>query len=55
MAECVLKPCKDKDDKLITLTIKAVDKTVQCSEIREDRVKLQVHTNCRQTYMQIDL
>ena len=54
MAECVLKPCKDKGGELITLTRKAVDKIVQCSEIRKDGVKekflqndsLQVHSNC---------
>ena len=59
MAECVLKPCKDKGGELITLTRKAVDKIVQCSEIRKDGVKekflqndsLQVHSKCRQTYI----
>ena len=39
MAECVLKPCKDKGGELITLTRKRVDKIIQCSEIREDGVK----------------
>lgn len=59
MAECVLKPCKDKGGELITLTKKAVDKIIQCSEIRKDDVKekllqndsLQVHSKCRQTYI----
>lgn len=59
MAECVLKPCKDKGGKLITLTKKAVDKIIQCSEIRKDGIKdkvvqndsLQVHSKCRQTYI----
>lgn len=59
MAECVLKPCKDKGGELITLTRKAVDKIIQCSEIRKDGVKdkfqrndsLQVHNKCRQTYI----
>lgn len=59
MAECVLKPCKDKGGELITLTRKAVDKIIQCSEIRKDGVKakflqndsLQVHSKCRQTYI----
>lgn len=58
MAECVLKPCKDKGGELITLTRKAVDKIIQCSEIRKDDVKekflqntsLQVHHKCRKTY-----
>lgn len=59
MAECVLRPCKDKGGELITLTRKAVDKIIQCSEIRKDGVKdkfqqndsLQVHSKCRQTYI----
>ena len=59
MAECVLKPCKDKGGELITLTRKGVDKIIQCSEIREDGVKekfkqneqLQVHSKCRRTYI----
>lgn len=59
MAECVLKPCKDKGGELITQTRKAVEKIIQCSEICEDGVKdkflendmLQVHSKCRQSYI----
>lgn len=55
----MLKPCRDKGGELITLTRKAVDKIIQCSEIRKDGVKdkflqsdsLQVHSKCRKTYI----
>ena len=59
MTECVLKPCKDEGGELITLSRKAVEKIVHCSEIRKDGVKetflqndsLQVHSKCRQIYI----
>jgi len=59
MAECLLKPCRDKGGELIPLTRKAVEKIVQCSGIRKDGVKemfmqdasLRVHSKCRLTYI----
>ncbi|CAH2000876.1 unnamed protein product [Acanthoscelides obtectus] len=41
MAECVSKPCKDKRGERITLTKKAADKIIQCSEIRKEKSNLQ--------------
>lgn len=59
MGECVLQPCRDKGGELISLSKKAVDKIILCSEIKKDKVKEnisydaspKVHSKCRQSYI----